>query len=49
MKDATGQAFAYIYARESKPDADTAELLTMDEPRRVATKSAETQGRMNFC
>jgi hypothetical protein len=29
VKDATGQALAYIYARETKADADIAHVLTM--------------------
>jgi hypothetical protein len=31
VKDATGQALAYVYARETKAQADTAKVLTMDE------------------
>ena len=27
VKDATGQALAYVYARETKADADTAKVL----------------------
>ena len=38
---ATGQALAYVYAREPKADADTAKILTMDEARRVASKIAK--------
>ena len=34
--DATGQALAYVYARETKQQADTAKVLTMDEARRIA-------------
>jgi hypothetical protein len=41
VKDATGQALAYAYAREPKADADTAKMLTMDEARRVASKIAK--------
>ena len=37
VKDATGQALAYVYARENRADADTAKVLTMDEARRVAS------------
>ena len=33
VKDATGQALAYVYARETKSDADIAKVLTMDEAR----------------
>ena len=41
MKDATGQALAYVYARESKADADISKVLTMDEARRVASNIAK--------
>ena len=41
MTDATDQALAYVYARESKADADTAKVLTMDETRRVASNIAK--------
>lgn len=34
---ASGQALAYVYARETKAQADTAKVLTMDEARRVAS------------
>ena len=39
MKDATGQALAYVYARETKADADTAKVLY--EARRVASNIAK--------
>jgi len=29
--DAQGQSLAYLYARETRADADTAKVLTMDE------------------
>ena len=32
---------AYVYARETKADADTAKVLTMDEARRVASTIAK--------
>jgi hypothetical protein len=32
--DASGQALAYIYARETKAEADIAKVLTFDEARR---------------
>ena len=32
--------FAYVYARETKAQADTAKVLTMDEARRVAANIA---------
>ena len=41
MKDATGQALAYIYARDTKADADTANVLSMDEARRGASNIAK--------
>jgi hypothetical protein len=41
VKDATGQSLAYVYARETKAQADTAKVLTMDEARRVATNIAK--------
>lgn len=40
MKDATGQALAYVYARVTKAQADAAKVLTMDEARRVAANIA---------
>ena len=39
VKDATGRALAYVYARETR--ADTANVLTMDEARRVAANIAK--------
>ena len=39
VKDANGQS-AYVYGRESKADADTAHVLTMDEARRIASNIA---------
>jgi hypothetical protein len=36
VKDATGQALAYVYGRETRADADIANVLTMDEARRIA-------------
>lgn len=41
VKDATGQALAYVYGRETKAQADTAKVLTMDEARRVASNIAK--------
>ena len=40
VKDATGQSLAYVYARETKAQADTAKVLTMDEARRIARNVA---------
>jgi hypothetical protein len=39
--DATGQALAYCYGRETKADADTAHVLTMDEASRIAANIAK--------
>ena len=39
--DATGQALAYVYARESEHDAGTAKVLTTDEARRIAANIAK--------
>ena len=36
VKDANGQALAYVYAYDTRADADTANVLTMDEARRIA-------------
>ena len=41
VRDATGQALAYVYGRETRADADIAKLLTMDEARRVAANIAK--------
>ena len=39
--DATGQSLAYVYARETKAQADTAKVLSMDEASRIAGKIAK--------
>ena len=44
VKDANGQALAYVYARETERDADIANVLTMDEARRIATNIAKLPG-----
>jgi hypothetical protein len=41
VKDATGQALAYVYALETKAQAETAKVLTMDEARRIAANIAK--------
>jgi hypothetical protein len=46
VKDANGQSLAYIYGRESRADADTAKVLTMDEARRVASNIAKLPNYM---
>ena len=38
MLDANGQALVYVYARETKAEADIAKVLTFDEARRIAVK-----------
>jgi hypothetical protein len=41
VKDANRQSLAYIYGRETRADADIANLLTMDEARRIASNIAK--------
>jgi len=41
VKDANGQSLAYVYGRESRADAAIANVLTMDEARRVAANIAK--------
>jgi hypothetical protein len=41
VRDAAGQSLAYVYGRETRDDADTAKVLTMDEARRVASNIAK--------
>ena len=35
VKDATGQALAYVYGRETRADADTAKVLTNKTTKRT--------------
>ena len=46
MRDATGQAIAYVYARSTENEAIEAKQLTMDEARRIVniTKLPELLG-----
>jgi hypothetical protein len=37
VKDASGNALAYAYGCETREQADTAKVLTMDEARRIAS------------
>jgi hypothetical protein len=41
VKDANGQSLAYVYGRETRADADTAQVLTLDEARRIASNIAK--------
>ena len=41
VKDATGQALAYVYSRETKDAAHIANVLTEDEARRIAANIVE--------
>jgi len=41
VKDANGQSLAYVYGRETQADADIANVLTMDEARRIASNIAK--------
>jgi hypothetical protein len=43
--DANGQSLAYVYGRETRADADTAHVLTMDEARRRRQSSLEAAAR----
>jgi hypothetical protein len=39
--DASGQALVYVYARETKAEADIAKVLTFDEARRIVVNVAK--------
>ena len=41
VKDANSQSLAYVYGRETRANADTAHVLTMDEAQRIATNIAK--------
>jgi hypothetical protein len=41
VRDATGQAIAYLYARSTEGEAIEAKQLTMDEARRIAVNIAK--------
>ena len=41
---ANGQALVYVYARETKAEADIAKVLTFDEARRIAANVAKLPG-----
>jgi len=40
VRDANGQAIAYIYSRENEAEARQAKVLTKDEARRIAVNIA---------
>ena len=40
VRDAIGQAIAYIYSRENEAEARQAKVLTKDEARRIAVNIA---------
>jgi K+/H+ antiporter YhaU regulatory subunit KhtT len=40
VRDANGQAIAYVYSRENEAEARQAKVLTRDEARRVAANFA---------
>jgi hypothetical protein len=40
VRDATGQALAYLYGRETEVDARQAKVLTNEEARRIAINVA---------
>jgi K+/H+ antiporter YhaU regulatory subunit KhtT len=41
VRDANGQALAYIYSRENEDEARQAKVLTKDEARRIAISVAK--------
>ena len=41
MLDANGQALVYVYARETRNEANIAGVLTFDEARRIAVNVAK--------
>jgi hypothetical protein len=45
VRDATGQALAYLYARSTESEAIAAKRLTMDEARRIAVNSFRISAR----
>jgi hypothetical protein len=44
VRDASGQALAYLYSRGNEMEALQAKVLTKDEPRRIAIKHRVAAG-----
>jgi hypothetical protein len=44
VRDANGQALAYVYARNSEAEVMQAKVLTADEARRIAINVAKLPG-----
>jgi hypothetical protein len=45
VRDANGQALAYLYSRENEAEARQAKVLTADEARRIAANIARCRSR----
>ncbi len=45
VRDANGQAIAYVYAKMLEPEAVQAKVLTMDEARRVVASRVQSRCR----
>jgi K+/H+ antiporter YhaU regulatory subunit KhtT len=46
VRDANGQAIAYLYSRENEAEARQAKVLTADEARRIAANIARLPERL---
>jgi hypothetical protein len=49
VRDANGQALAYLYSRDSEAEALQAKVLTADEARRIAINVARSQQPSGCC